>query len=399
MRTLYFDCHSGISGDMALSALVDLGADPNYIQAQLAALPLAPFTMSFLQVNRQGITAKWLQLGFEDHGHGHSRFKVLSAHHSHRTARQIFEIIDESDLPVRVKERSTAIFGAIAEAEGKIHGVDPQDVHFHEVGAMDSIIDVIGVCLALEDLGADKLIFSPIPTGSGQITIAHGLYPVPAPATAELLRGIPLSPLTAEGELTTPTGAGIAKVLASGFGPLPAGTLERIGYGAGTKDFAHPNVLRAFLIHQASSIGTLQEVHVIEAHIDDMTGEMLGYAMERLFSAGALDVYYTSVMMKKNRPGILITVICLPAESESCEHVLLTETSTFGLRRSVKERRILPRRFIEVDTAYGVVRVKQSFDGERIIHQTPEYEDAAQVSRASGVPLEQVYRDIIKQLE
>src|SRR5690606_26449516 len=221
-----------------------------------------------------------------------------------------------------------------AEAEGKIHGIDPAEVHFHEVGAMDSILDVIGVCLALENLGADEIIVSPIPVGHGRIRIAHGVYPIPAPATAELLRGIPLSSFTAQGELTTPTGAGIAKALAAGYGPLPEGTIERIGYGAGTKDFEHPNVLRAILLQRQPSKMVRESITVLEAQLDDSTGETLGYAMERLFEAGALDVYHTPVFMKKNRPGILITVLCKPADADRCEDAMLRETSTFGVRRS-----------------------------------------------------------------
>lgn len=307
-------------------------------------------------------------------------------------------MIEISDLPERVKDRSLSIFRLIAEAEGKIHGMDPADVHFHEVGAMDSILDVIGVCLALESLNAGKIIVSPVPTGTGKLRMAHGLYPIPAPATAELLRGVPLSEFTAKGELTTPTGAGIVKALAYGFGPLPAGTIERIGYGAGTKNFDHPNVVRAILYQEEQEKSSQETVVVLEAQVDDSTGETLGYAMERLFEAGALDVYHTPVYMKKNRPGVLVTVLCHPANSERCEETLLAETSTFGVRRSEWQRRALARQWIQVETPFGPVRVKQAFDGERIIRQSPEYEDAAQAARTFGVPLETVYREVYKQL-
>ncbi|OBZ12748.1 nickel pincer cofactor biosynthesis protein LarC [Bacillus sp. FJAT-26390] len=448
MRTVYLDCISGIAGDMALSALVDLGADPNYIISHLSKLPIDPFTMEFVKVDRRGITAKWLKLSFDSsgqedsvdghhhahdhshdhdhhhahdhshdhkhhHAHGHSHdHEHHHAHdhsqdhdhhhdhahsHEHRKASDIMRMIEKSSLPNRVKERSLSIFQLIAEAEGKIHGMDPADVHFHEVGAMDSILDVIGVCLAFESLDAGSIVVSPVPTGTGKLRMAHGLYPIPAPATAELLRGVPLSAFTAKGELTTPTGAGIVKALASSFGPLPAGTIDRIGYGAGTKDFEHPNVLRAVLYGQEHKENK-ETIVVLEAQVDDSTGETLGYAMERLFEAGALDVYHTPVYMKKNRPGVLISVLCRPADSDRCEDTLLAETSTFGVRRSEWQRKALERRWITVETEYGSVRVKQAIDGERIIRQSPEFEDAAQAARASGIPLETVYREVYKRL-
>ncbi|MFF2090643.1 nickel pincer cofactor biosynthesis protein LarC [Paenibacillus sp. NPDC058174] len=329
-----------------------------------------------------------------DHHHDHGH------HHEHRKASDIIEMIEQSSLPERVKARSLAIFHLIAEAEGKIHGMNPADVHFHEVGAMDSILDIIGVCLALESLDVSRIIVSPVPTGTGRLRMAHGLYPIPAPATAELLRGVPLSPFTAKGELTTPTGAGIVKALAAEFATLPAGTIDRIGYGAGTKNFEHPNVVRAVLYKQEQEQdqrqGTLSKetVIVLEAQVDDSTGERLGYAMERLFEAGALDVYYTPVYMKKNRPGVLISVLCYPPTAELCEDTLLAETSTFGVRRSEWTRRALDRQWIEAETKYGMIRVKQALEGGRIIRQSPEYEDAAQAARAFCVSLETVYNEV-----
>ncbi|WP_373230053.1 nickel pincer cofactor biosynthesis protein LarC [Cohnella sp.] len=425
MRTLYLDCVSGIAGDMALSALVDLGADPDYIMSQLSPLPIDSFKMEFVKVDRRGITAKWLKLSFgrnddrrdhhhhvhHDHNHDHhhhdhnydhdhhdhhKRQETHEHSHEHRKASDILRMIEGSSLPERVKMRSLLIFRLIAEAEGKIHGIDPVDVHFHEVGAMDSILDVIGVCLALESLDVDQIIVSPVPTGTGRLRMAHGLYPIPAPATAELLRGVPLSSFTAQGELTTPTGAGIVKALASGFGPLPAGTIDRVGYGAGTKNFEHPNVLRAILFQRELTKGTEETIVVLEAQVDDSTGEMLGYAMERLFEAGALDVYHTPVYMKKNRPGVLVSVLCYPDDSDRCQETLLEETSTFGVRRSSWQRKALERRWIQVETPYGSVRVKQAMDGERIIRQSPEYEDAAKAARLFDVPLETIYREVYK---
>jgi len=466
MRTLYLDCISGIAGDMTLSALVDAGADPDYIISHLRRLPIDPFQMEFVKVDRRGITAQWLKLSFDriehahdhhhhhdhdhkhdhhdhkhdhhdhkhdhhdhdhkndhhhhhdhdhkhdhdhhhhhdhDHEHGHHHHHDHhAAHghsHEHRKASDILRMIENSSMPVRVKERSLLIFNRIAEAEGKIHGMDPADVHFHEVGAMDSILDIIGVCLALESLDVSTIIVSPVPTGTGRLRMAHGLYPIPAPATAELLRGVPLSAFTAQGELTTPTGAGIVKALASSFGTLPAGTIDRIGYGAGTKNFDHPNVVRAIIFQPKPLKVTEESIVILEAQVDDSTGETLGYAMERLFEAGALDVYYTPVYMKKNRPGVLVSVLCQPEHSDRCEQTLLVETSTFGVRRSQWQRLALERRWIQVETPYGIVRVKQAMDGERMIRQAPEYEDAAQAARSFGVPLETVYREVYKKLD
>jgi uncharacterized protein (TIGR00299 family) protein len=399
MRTIYIDCVSGIAGDMTLAALVDAGADVSYISAHLKTMPLDAFEMSFERVNRRGISANYLHLSFNQPKQGKSFLGhvVLDAH-EHRKASDIFKIITESALPDRVKHRSLQIFQVVAEAEAKIHGMAVEDVHFHEVGAMDSIIDTIGVCLALESLGVDEIIVSPIPTGHGRKQMAHGLYPIPAPATTEILCGVPLSKFTAEGELTTPTGAGIAKALAKRFGELPEGVIEKIGYGAGTKDFAHPNILRVMLFEEIEPIKEQETIDVLEAQVDDTTGELLGYTMERLLAAGALDVYYTPVFMKKNRPGVLMTVVCRPAQTLSCEQIILRETSTFGVRRQQMTRTALDRKWVEVETPYGIIRVKQAFEGNERIHQSPEYEDAAAAARMHGVSLQTVYAETLNRL-
>ncbi|GEN33251.1 hypothetical protein ADA01nite_07110 [Aneurinibacillus danicus] len=284
MRTLYLDCVSGISGDMLLAALVDLGADLEYVKRELMKLPVDEFDLWVETVDKRGIAAKKLHIRLPqtaahhhthahdhahshdpDHSHSHEHHHAHSHDHhhdgiyehlhEHRKAAEIMEMIRESDLPERVKSRSLCIFEAIALAEGKIHGIDPMEVHFHEVGAMDSIIDTIGICLALEDLDVDKIQASPVPTGYGKLKMAHGLYPIPAPATAELLKGIPLAPSHSHGELTTPTGAGILKALVTRFGPLENITVEQIGYGAGTKNFEVPNVIRV-LLGQTNEPGT-----------------------------------------------------------------------------------------------------------------------------------------------
>ncbi|MED4224500.1 nickel pincer cofactor biosynthesis protein LarC [Neobacillus cucumis] len=470
MKTLYLDCISGIAGDMTLSALIDLGADIDYIKENLRKLPIDEFKMSVEKTMKCGIASKKLKLEFDgshhhqhhhehhhdndhhhehglhhhehhhehdhhrhehhhehglhhhehhhehdhhrhehhhEHGlhhhehhheHGHHHHEHHHEHdHHHRNAGDIIRMIHESTLPLRVKQRSISILTVIAEAEGKIHDMEPNKVHFHEVGAMDSIIDIIGVCLALENLDIDEIYASPVPTGQGKVWMAHGFFPIPAPATAELLIGIPLAELEAKGELITPTGAGILKALVKQFGPLPAAKIERIGYGAGEKDFNHPNVVRAFLLNLASK-STKESIIVLETQIDDMTGEAFGYTMDRLFEAGALDVFYTPIFMKKNRPGTLITVLCSNETSEKCEAILLNETTTLGVRQSTWGRRILERRFITLDTPYGEIRMKQGMSKDKVIHQAPEYEDIARAAKLYGIPFHEIYQSVLKML-
>jgi pyridinium-3,5-bisthiocarboxylic acid mononucleotide nickel chelatase len=415
-KSLYLDCISGISGDMLLAALIDLGADPDFIKKELLKLPIDDFDLWVETVDKRGITAKKLFLRLpeggeehhhhdgeahghsHEHSHGHGQVIGEHHHHEHRKAAVILEMIRESELPERVKRRSLTIFEQIAAAEGKIHGIDPAKVHFHEVGAMDSIIDTVGICLALEALGIDTLLASTVPTGYGKVRMAHGLYPVPAPATAELLQGIPLAKSHSEGELTTPTGAGVLKALVSRFGPLELFTVEKIGYGAGTKDFAVPNVIRVLMGQshaaedQQGDSAERETIAVLEAQVDDCTGETCGYVMERLFETGALDVYFTAVQMKKNRPGALVTVLCVPELADRLEELLLRESTTFGVRRNVWTRRILAREFAIRETPYGAVRVKIGrLDGEAV-QATPEYEDVARLAREKSVPFLEVYR-------
>jgi uncharacterized protein (TIGR00299 family) protein len=405
MSTLYLDCISGISGDMTLAALIDLGADLSFIEEQLRRLPIEPFSIHMKQVNKQGISAKKLHVHVHNHPDHHDPHLHGPDHHNphhhhdhpHRRAGEILHMIEGSSLLPRVKSRSRQIFQVIAEAEGKIHGINPDKVHFHEVGAMDSIIDTIGVCLALESLGIEEIYASPVPTGHGKVRMAHGLYPIPAPATTELLTGIPLAELNAEGELTTPTGAGILKALVKEFRPIGSFTIDRIGYGAGEKDFEHPNVLRALLVknnHQMSE--NRETVAVLETQIDDITGETLGYTMEQLFTVGALDVFYTPVYMKKNRPGTLVTVLVSEDRVGACEELLLKETTTFGVRRSVWTRRILDREIVKIETPYGYVRVKRGYLKGTMIHQSPEYEDVADIARQKGISFQEVYQSAVR---
>ncbi|ULT58982.1 nickel pincer cofactor biosynthesis protein LarC [Neobacillus drentensis] len=401
MKNLYLDCISGIAGDMTLAALIDLGADLSYIVEQLRKLPIDRFEIEVHTVNKRGIAAKKLKIHFPSEVHEHHNGHAHP--HEHRSAKEILSLIEDSNLPKRVKERSLAIFQEVARAEGKIHGTDPKEVHFHEAGAMDSIIETIGVCLALESLEIADIYASPVPTGYGKKRMAHGFYPIPAPATMELLKGIPLAELNVKGELTTPTGAGILRALVKRFMPIGGHMVEEIGYGAGEKDFDHPNVLRALLLTPTDFMHSIEgsnqhreSIYVIEAQLDDMTGEGLGYTLERLLAAGALDVFYTPVFMKKNRPGTLVTVLVSLELADDCEKVLLEETTTLGVRRSMWSRDILDRRFIEVETPYGHIKVKQAFRDNKMLHQAPEYEDVAKAARNHGVPFQLIYQYAMK---
>lgn len=405
MSILFVDCKYGISGDMMLASLVDLGADQEYISSELKKLPMEDFEMSFSRKDCKGISANQLSLNFtsglivddqiqpvagkndKHHQHVHSKEHTHGHHHehhhehSHHNAKQIFEMIEGSQLPENVKENSKKLFKEVARAEGKIHGKDPEKVHFHEVGAMDSIIDIIGVCLALESLGVDRIIFTKVPTGSGLINIAHGLYPVPAPATAEILVGVPLSDFTYEAELTTPTGAAFAKVLADEYALAPQYEIQKIGYGCGKKEFPHPNILRTMILKKKTK---KELVNITECQIDDMTGEELGFLLQSLIDhEGVLDAYYTAVNMKKNRPGNLLTVMSLPENTAMIENFILLNSSTFGVRTNLTERTILERKFIDYKTKWGIIKIKiGKFDGE-IIKASPEYEDVAHVAKLS----------------
>ncbi len=381
-NALYLDCHAGIAGDMLLSALVDLGANPQAIEDELKTLPIDDFKLHFEKKIKQGIHAMTLKIDFHEH-------------HHHRKAADIFKMIDESTLADRVKERSKAIFETIGYAEAKIHGMTIEDVHFHEVGAMDSIIDIIGGCIALEQLGIDTLYCSPIPTGNGKINIAHGIYPIPAPATAEILKGIPLAEFEVASELTTPTGASFAKSLVTQFGPFPAATMKEIGYGAGNKDFDFPNVLRVIQFEDVSRHAN-DQVQVIECQIDDMTPEMLGHFMETALHKGVLDVYYTPITMKKNRPAVQLTIICKTSDKQYIEDLVLTHTSSLGVRSYSVNRQILSRTFRKVNTSYGEITIKFSLKEGKILKMKPEFEDIKLASKHANLPLQSVYNEVMK---
>jgi uncharacterized protein (TIGR00299 family) protein len=389
MKTLYFDCPAGISGDMTLGALLDLGVDEAALRSQLSSLGVdGEYELSISHAEKHGITGTQVKVHLVHGEHGHEA--EHSHPHAHRHLSDITELIMTSGLPERVKSKAVELFTELAVAEGKVHGVPTDHVHFHEVGAVDSIVDIVGVCIAMDLLGADRVVFSPVNTGSGRVRCQHGLMPVPAPATAELLTGVPSYSDDTQSELTTPTGALIARCFATGFGSRPAMTIRKVGYGLGFKDFDFPNALRVMLGDDGSSEAEAQTVWELKCNLDDMTGEAMGYALERLLSGGALDAWYTPIHMKKNRPAWLLTALCAPERRADVERLLLSETTTLGVRACAFQRTTLRRDWRTVETPWGAVRVKtaQAPDG---VHAAPEYEDCARLAREHGVPFLRVY--------
>ncbi|MBU2026644.1 MAG: nickel pincer cofactor biosynthesis protein LarC [Proteobacteria bacterium] len=386
MLIAYFDCFAGISGDMTLGALIAAGADPERLRKGLAGLGVGGYRIEVGRKITGYIEATDVHVVLDDHHH-----------HQRRRLQEILETIRRADLSERVKQTAERIFRRLADAEGRVHGSSPEEVHFHEVGGVDAIVDIVGAAICLEMLGWPKVVASPMPTFHGYVTGSHGVFPLPAPATAEILRGVPWRKLDIEGELVTPTGAAIIRELASGFGPLPAMTIASIGYGAGKSDLGIPNVLRVILGEESASVpGSGPEcVTVIETNIDDLNPEFYEAAMERLFAAGALDVFMSPIQMKKNRPGTLLSVICDPGRAEAIAAVVLAETSTFGVRLSRWERICLDRRWEEVVTAFGKIRIKIGERDGRIVTASPEYEDCKSAAIEHGVAVRDVYESAV----
>ena len=378
VRLAYLDCFGGISGDMALGALVDAGVDPGALKEAVARLGL-PAELTFETVRRAGFRATYA--------------KVLAPEEqAHRHLHHIEAMIERAGLPPRQAELAQRIFRKLGEAEAHVHGTDLRKVHFHEVGAVDSIVDIVGAAVGFDLLGVDRVECSPIPPGRGFLQGAHGRMPIPAPATAELLKGIPLAASTADMEQTTPTGAAIVATVAESFGPLPAMTVEAIGLGAGTRDLpGQPNILRLFVGRAAEPAGA-DRVWVLETNLDDLPGEVVGYTTARLLEAGALDAFVTPVLMKKNRPGVVITVLCDELKIDTMVEILFRETTTLGVRRYPVSRHKLNRKPAEVATEYGPVKGKLGWLDGRPPTFSPEYDDCARIAAERGVPLREVYR-------
>jgi uncharacterized protein (TIGR00299 family) protein len=371
MKLCYFDAFSGISGDMTVGALLDAGAPAEALIEGLKSLGTGAI-FEVEKTRRQGIAA--------------TKFRVHGGEQkAHRHLPQILKMIDGASLPPRARDRARAVFGKLAEAEARVHGVPMEKVHFHEVGAVDSIADIVGACLALELLDIGEVRSSPLNLGSGTVTADHGVLPVPAPATAILVQGRPVYSRGPEVELTTPTGAAIVAALAVESGVMPPMRIQAAGYGAGDRDFpGQANVLRA-VIGERSGASEAAEILVMEANIDDSSPELLGYATERLLEAGALDVSLTAIQMKKGRPGTLLRVLAKPEDRERIASLVLAETTTLGLRMYSAERRVAERAIEEVETPFGRVRMKVAGNSA-----APEYEDCREHARAAGVPLKQV---------
>jgi uncharacterized protein (TIGR00299 family) protein len=361
---------------MILGALIDAGVDADAIRSGLDSLGL-PIKLTVERVKRGGI--------------GATHARVEAPHeHAHRHLHHINAIIDKGRLTERQKSLAKGFFHRLAEAEAEVHGIPVEKVHFHEVGALDSIADFVGAAIGLDLLAAERITSRSVPPGSGTVQCDHGLMPVPAPATALLLRGVPLASSSISTELTTPTGAAILTSVVTEWTDSPAVTVERIGYGAGTKDFpTQPNVLR-LLVGTAANPAEADTVWVLETNLDDVPGEVIGYAMERLLEAGALDVWTAPIQMKKNRPGVLLGVLATPDKASALEAILFRETGTFGVRRYAAQRSKLRREACTVETPWGPVKAKRGWnDGVEVV--TPEYEDAARLARERQVPLREVY--------
>jgi len=383
MKIGYFDCHSGISGDMTLGALVDVGIPLDLMDAAIRSLGVPGLFLEKEEVKRRGFRAVQIHVR-----HQHE--------HVHRHLFHILEMIDRGELTDRARELAKNIFTRIAEAEAKVHGSTVDHVHFHEVGAADSIADIVGAAVGLDFLGLDTIYASPVPTGTGTITIAHGTCSVPAPATAELLRGVPIAPSDITFELTTPTGAAILKETVSAYGSVPAMLIDRIGYGAGGRDLAEqPNILRVLVGESVENPlacrSDVETVWVIETNLDDLTGELIGYCITKLWEAKPLDVYTTSIQMKKHRPATMLTVLCYEESIDEIERIIFEETTTLGVRRWPVSRTTLRRGKMMVSTPWGDVVCKTAELPNGDTRFTPEFESARQLAINHGVPLARVY--------
>ena len=384
MKLAYLDAFSGLSGDMIVGALLDCGLEIEALARELAKLELHGYRVRREARERSGIQATKFIVAIEaarDHAHAHRPF------------RDVRRLIRDSDLAPRVCELALQVFVRLAEAEGKVHGVEPDDVEFHEVGAIDSIVDVVGAAWAIDALAIGDIVVSPLPLGSGIVQSAHGPLPVPGPATAELLRGFPVRLGDGQGELVTPTGAAIVAALGRP-GPLPENlVVERVGYGAGDRELAdRPNLLRVLLGAPATEIG-VDSLLVLETNLDDLNPELYEHVMERLFAAGAREVFFAPIHMKKNRPAVLLSVLADPAKRDGLARVLFDETSTLGIRVVPVQRFRVEREVREVETRFGKVRVKIGKDPGGHLNVAPEYEDCKRLAVVAGVPLKIVYQE------
>jgi pyridinium-3,5-bisthiocarboxylic acid mononucleotide nickel chelatase len=384
MRTLYFDCFAGASGDMILGALIASGVELEAFKQQLSLLRLTGYAIDFETVDRSGISATYARV-------------QIPHEHGHRHLSDILKIIYDSRLSDNIKDRAARIFTRLAEAEARVHNEPVEQIHFHEVGAIDAIIDVVGAAIGFELLGIERFVSSALHVGSGTVEMDHGRYPVPPPAVAELLKGVPFYSTDIVGELVTPTGAAIITTLCADYGPIPPLKLERTGYGAGTREYKKfPNALRVLVGEEQPSVTTTsagsmpstdERLWMIETNMDDISPQILGHVMERAFDLGALDCYFTSVQMKKNRPGVLLSILCREEQRATLSELLFSETTTLGIRTYQVARRSLKRTIVSVETQYGPIDVKVAQLNGHIIKEMPEYEQCRQAAREANVPL------------
>lgn len=374
---------------MTLGALVDAGCDLEYLRSELRSLTVAGWELSAEKVWKNGMAATHVKVQTEDQA-------------KHRSLSAILDILQKSRLPPEVRNRASAIFQKLGEAEARVHNVPPEKIHFHEVGAVDAIVDIAGACIGFHGLGIEKFACSPLNVGGGTVRMAHGILPVPAPATANLLQGKPTYSNGVQKELVTPTGAAIVATLCDSFGPQPPMSVTAIGYGAGTADLeGQPNVVRMMIGEavEKTVVGFDEEIAVIEANLDDMNPQIYGYFLEKALAAGALDVYTTPVQMKKNRPGTLLTVLCKPQDTNPLMSLIFAETTTFGARTYRAQRRTLPREFVSVSTNFGDVRIKISRVNGRVLHVAPEYDDCRKLAVERNVPLQRVISEALRAYE
>jgi uncharacterized protein (TIGR00299 family) protein len=388
VKIAYFDCFSGAAGDMILGALVDAGLDFSFLEAQIAKLHLSHYHLRKASVTKKGLGGTQIVVDVDQHHHDH--------HHRHLS--DIEAIIEASDLDADVKDRSLAIFRRLAEAEAGVHRTSIEEVHFHEVGAVDTIVDIVGAVAGLSMLGIQQVHCSPLHVGSGTIECAHGILPVPAPATAELVKGKPVYSTGIEGELLTPTGAAILTSVATDFGPLPTMTVEKIGYGAGTSEPDIANLLRVFIgsSSEPASGYDMEQLAVIETSIDDMNPQIYDHLMQELLNAGAMDVFLAPLQMKKNRPGTLVTVICRPELIYPLCDRVMRETTTIGVRWRIDNRLKASREIERVHTAFGDIRVKISKSGSDVVNAMPEYDDCKKAALENQVSLKTVMAAALK---
>ncbi len=417
MRIAYLDCFSGISGDMFLGALLDAGVPAKLVEDTVAELNIGAH-IKISRVIRSGISAakvdvhapgKVLRKHHQKHGHQHAEdpshaqehepAKASGLHEHGRGLNEIREIIGQTRIDPKAKSCALSIFESLGAAEAKIHDVPAEKIHFHEVGAVDAIVDIVCAAVGTESLGVDEIVCSPLNLGGGTVECAHGTFPVPAPATVELLKGAPVFSSGIQAELVTPTGAAIVKTLVARFGPLPEMKIEKTGYGAGSADFPrHANVLRLTVGEAATGTSKTAEetISILEANLDDLNPQVFGYVLDRLLAAGALDVFGIPVQMKKSRPGTLLTALCKPDDAGKLAEIIFAETTTLGVRRREEKRQILSRQWIAVPTQWGEVRMKIASMNGTVTNYSPEYEDCRRIAADHKVPLKNVMEQAVQ---